>query len=223
MLFIYTDGGQAGDNPSYTGGAWGFRVVRHALPARGTRGDGGTLGPPDSDNDAVVLERTATLTPADLAVPYVTNNNVELYALCEAVNAVFALSPRPEAVTFCPDSSFALKCVRRLCRVDSQPQAIRLKLGAAWHALNRAPFPVHWELIAGHPEKGKVVDGLKHKGTEAKPRLYRVSQHNAAVDRACTACCADLTPPDWSEVAERPGDGLFTIGELVALKQAGCG
>lgn len=215
-LYLYVDGGQSDGNPSYIGGAYAYRLVAHYLPVDPSRGigDGGTFGPRDHDLDMVIQEHAAPITPLMLDRPTVSNNNVESLALCYGIEQACRIMSSSDVLIICPDSRYAMRLYRGEIGNGPVPPFIIGAVTKARETLRKGPHTVFWELIAGHPERGNVIDGIKYKDGGTR---YRVSKHNAACDAAATAICNGLPRPTKEEVGARQGEGLFLVGEVNRL------
>lgn len=190
-LWIYPDAGCAGGNPSPRGGAYAFRFIKHVQGMREI--DEQRFGPVDDEGDVCVGESNDIFYPSDVHTPTITNNQGEVAALMKGLYWALTMKHNaPDAVVLCPDSLFALKVCLQHCRPSTSLFVMMPELNDLWRTLKTTKIMIFAELIAGHPERDIVIDGIKHKKSGSR---YRVSRHNAECDAICTELCAAIPIP----------------------------
>lgn len=151
ITHAYCDGGLVGNwNPSRLGGVWAFCWVD----------DGGDR----------VHGRSGAFTPADLGMELISNNIMELLA------AVLCIESLPEDWdgVLCTDSSITLARMTTGDRFANVPRWLidrtrQARVGRNWHA----------RLVAGHPNRTELRDGVKRKNG------LPTSPHNVWCDQEC--------------------------------------
>jgi ribonuclease HI len=158
---IYTDGGVVLVNPSPIGGTWAFCYV--GFDGERIYGTGGSL------------------TPADVGLPWVSNNLTEHLAILHAIEQL----PERWSGPVYSDSLNAIRTFRQPIpdkRPTWIPDAIWQRRCAALNAVGNLDFT----LLGGHPTKAELAAGKRKDG---KP----VSTHNAWCDTRCGEEAAKMT------------------------------
>lgn len=146
---IFCDGGVIGANPSPHGGTWCYVWV-------------------DSNNEAI-KHKSGIITPEQLQVEKITNNQSELFAAMKAMESI----SKTWKGCICSDSLITLYRITTSKSFKGIPNWMRLKV----LELRRM---VKWniELVGGHPTKKDLAMGMNDK---SRP----VSIHNVFCDKEC--------------------------------------
>jgi len=153
---LYADGGVVGRNPSSLGGTWAWVLVR-----------GGE----------VVRQASGAVTPGDVDVTAVTNNQSELLAAVRALEAM----PPGWAGVLRTDSKVTLHRLTHSEKFNGVPQWLRLRAlavrrGRRWRV----------ELVGGHPTRAELAAGrLRKNGLPC-------CRWNVLVDALCGAAARAL-------------------------------
>lgn len=146
---LFTDGGVCGRNPSKVGGTWTWVLV---------------------EEDVLVRQASGIVTPEDLGVAAVTNNQTELLA---AVRALDAVGKEWRGVLW-TDSEVSWFRLQESKRFNGVPAWLRL-----WTLeLRRQPRQYQVKLLGGHPTKKDLERGHRRDGTP-------VSSWNVLCDKRC--------------------------------------
>ncbi len=148
---VYADGGVILSNPSAIGGTWATCHV----DASGAR----------------IWEASGVILPADVGMPFVSNNQSEFYALLMGLEAV----PDGWSGRACSDSSITLARFFRMGKLNGIPFDWRARLSNVLGRLGR----VESVLLDGHPTRAQLAAGIGRNG-------HPVSAHNCWCDRRCT-------------------------------------
>lgn len=128
---IYADGGVIGRNPSARGGTWCYVWVT---------------------NGEVVKMGSGVITPDELGVEKITNNQTELYAVLRALQS----APQNWAGTICTDSQVTVFRFTTSLKFNGIPHALGLRVRElrkfrAWSI----------RLVAGHPTEKELTAGVR--------------------------------------------------------------
>lgn len=153
MRELWTDGGVIGPNPSPLGGTWAWVVT-----------EGGVL----------TRSEAGTLLPGQTGTERVTNNNTELWAILEGIDA---LRGHEGDWRVNSDSKIALGWVFLAYSRENVPPPLRARL----EELRRSGrlTGLSWRLLQGHPTKEDLERGV------GKARGLPVSEWNKHADMLC--------------------------------------
>jgi ribonuclease HI len=161
MQELYCDGGVIGRNPSAEGGVWAWCRV---------------------EGETRVAEGSGVVRPAELGVAEVTNNNTELLALLEGIEAL----PEGQCVVRVnSDSQIALGWVFSGWSQEKIPAGLRERLNALRSSGRLAGLS--WRLLQGHPTKADLAAGIGAK------RGLPVSPWNVWCDKTCQALAKEAS------------------------------
>jgi len=155
---VYADGGCVLVNPSPHGGTWAWC---HVTAGERVRESGGTV------------------TPAEIGMGKVSNNQTEFLALLLCLEAL----PDGWSGRVFTDSGVTLGRFRDGDKTKGIPAPWVRRLNAVRHRLGR----LEYVLLGGHPSKKELAAGVRKDG---KP----VSEHNVWCDRECQRRAKELTP-----------------------------
>ena len=149
---LYTDGGVLDASSSTDGGAYAYCLV--------------------NEFDERIVEVARFVTPAELAMPAVTNNLTELLALVRGIAAL----PNDWAGTVYSDSWVSLQRVFLGAKLNNVPDWLIADVEATRERLKA--MQATYVLLDGHPTRAQMAAG---KGKRGAP----VSEHNVFCDAAC--------------------------------------
>lgn len=152
---LYADGGVVGRNPSRIGGVIAFCLV----DASGKR----------------IRHASKFLTPEEIGVPFVTNNQTELLAILHGLQSL----PDRWRGTVCSDSLVTLHRLEKQRRFLGIPPATVL----AWVEEIHRTGPLLTLLVSGHPTRAELAAGVSTRG-------HPVSEHNVWCDQKCQTLSA---------------------------------
>lgn len=152
---IYTDGGCIKANPSKLGGTWAWCMV---------------------ENNQIIKHSSGIMTPEDMEVETITNNQMELYAAVRAITS----SPVDWNGTLYTDSEVSLMRLTISKSFKGIPNWLRLRTlelrrGRQWDVF----------LLGGHPTRKDLQRGRNRKGR-------KVSGFNVICDKTCTALAKEF-------------------------------
>ena len=146
---LYVDGGVCGRNPSKIGGTWAWILVEDAI---------------------LVKQASGIVTPEDIGVAAVTNNQTELLA---AVRALDAAGKEWQGILW-TDSQVTKYRLEDSKSFEGVPSWLRL-----WTlAIRRQPRRYRIKLLGGHPSLQELEQGCRRDGTP-------VSKWNVFCDEEC--------------------------------------
>lgn len=159
--WLFCDGGVISRNPSTIGGTWAWVLVK----------DG-----------AEVARDSGVINPEFLERNVVTNNNTELYALCQGINKL----SDGWAGKVASDSGIALGWVFRGFKTDLVPHRLMI-YRSGLEAVRKRADGLPWVNLAGHPMPSDLAAGKRLSKTPNLP----VSKWNVLCDALCSQAGRD--------------------------------
>lgn len=164
-LWVFTDGGVIGKNPSQEGGVSAYIVVRDEQP---------------------ICHKAVVVSPGiHVSGEVVTNNDTETLAIIGGLRAAMPYAKEGETINLASDSFVALCRTKNGKPGKAYCERMHLKMQTTLDSMACRANDIRYHLLAGHPEEkgNSLLYGYKNKDGVAWPS----SHWNEKCDRMCNA------------------------------------